>query len=377
MSDAFRLLHSADLHLGRQFGNLPEAVRFRLIEARHQILPRLARAARESGARDILLAGDTFDSETPSAAVWKQALNAMAAAADLRWWLLPGNHDSLAAEPLWEALARHAPPNLHLVVEPAPVDLAPGVVLLPAPLPRRRPGRDLTRWMAEAATPEGALRLGLAHGPVLDFAEEGSAADGTIAPDRARLAGLDYLALGDWHGAMQIDPRTAYSGTPEAEGFRHAGRGMALAVALRPGALPEVARLPLGQFHWAEVVLPLVPGLDPLAAFSALLPIDAAERRDHLLRIRASGRASLAAHQALQRAAEAAAPDFAHFRLDTTALEVELAAGDLDSLDHSGALRNAAEALAAEAADPALPPETRRIAAGALTRLQALLDTGA
>lgn len=377
MSNAFHLLHSADLHLGRQFGNLPEAVRFRLIEARHQILPRLAQAARDSGARDILLAGDTFDSETPSPAIWKQALNAMAAAADLRWWLLPGNHDSLAAEPLWEALARHAPPNLHLLVTASPVTLAPGVVLLPAPLPRRRPGRDLTAWMAGAPTADGTLRLGLAHGPVLDFAEEGSAAEGTIAPDRARQAGLDYLALGDWHGVLQIDARTAYSGTPEAEGFRHAGRGVALAVSLRPGGLPEVARLPLGQFHWAEVALPLVPGLDAAGALAALLPADAAERRDHLLRVRASGRAGLAEHQALRRAAAAAEPDFAHFRLDTGALEAELAAGDLDALDHGGALRNAAEALAAEARDQALPAETRRIAAGALTRLQSLLDVGA
>ena len=120
MTDPFRLIHSADLHLGRRFGNLPESLRGRLIEARHQILPRLAAAARDHGARDILLAGDTFDTETPSDQVWKQALAAMAEAGDLRWWLLPGNHDSLGAESLWTRIAAQGHPNLTPITTAAP-----------------------------------------------------------------------------------------------------------------------------------------------------------------------------------------------------------------------------------------------------------------
>jgi hypothetical protein len=46
----FRFIHSADLHLGRRFGNLPEDVRGRLIEARHQIIATLAQAARDHAA---------------------------------------------------------------------------------------------------------------------------------------------------------------------------------------------------------------------------------------------------------------------------------------------------------------------------------------
>ena len=49
-----------------------------------------------------------------------------------------------------------------------------GVWVLPAPCTHRRPGRDLTETMA-AATPEGAVRIGLGHGAVTDFAsDEGS-----------------------------------------------------------------------------------------------------------------------------------------------------------------------------------------------------------
>ena len=144
---AFRFLHTADLHLGRRFGNLPEEVRGRLIEARHQILPRLAAAAKAHGAKHILIAGDTFDTETPSDPVWRQALTAMAAA-EVTWWLIPGNHDSLAAETLWARLEEKAPANVRLIRDAGLIEMEAGVALLPAPLPSRYSGRDLTTGMA-------------------------------------------------------------------------------------------------------------------------------------------------------------------------------------------------------------------------------------
>lgn len=96
----YSFLHSADLHLGKAFGGFPEAIRGRLREARHGAIHRLAAVARGAGAGDVLLAGDTFDAETPSPETLRQALRAMAAESDLRWFLLPGNHDSLAASEL-------------------------------------------------------------------------------------------------------------------------------------------------------------------------------------------------------------------------------------------------------------------------------------
>ena len=377
MTNGFRCLHSADLHLGRRFGNLPEEVRGRLIEARHQILNRLAAAAREHGARDVFLAGDTFDTETPSDAVWRQALAAMANADDLNWWILPGNHDSLAAETLWARVITQASANIHVITNAEPIELAPGVMMLPAPLPRRRPGRDLTDTMPQIATPQGVLRIGLAHGPVQDFSEEGTSADAVIAPDRAKTAGLDYLALGDWHGQMGLGDRTAYSGTPEADGFRHTGRGACLAVTVRPNAPPHIERIETGQFHWSEVTLSLVPGLDPVHALTQLAPPSSAARRDHLLRVRATGRTTLAERLALQDHAQALAPDFAFFELDTQGLDTEIDAADLEALDHGGALRIAAEDLVTQAKDPARADTERRVASGALNRLYAYLRDSA
>lgn len=361
----FRFLHASDLHLGKPFGSAPEDIRHRLREARHGAIGRLAAAARAAGAGHVLLAGDTFDAETPAPATRRQALRAMAAAEGVVWVLLPGNHDSLAASELWRQVAVEAPGNVVLALEPVAVDLAPGVTLLPAPCTVRRPGRDLTEWFDGVGSP--GLRIGLAHGPVQDFGEGAGA--GIIAPDRAGRAGLDWLALGDWHGEVRLGARAAYSGTPERDGFRHAGPGTALAVTLpAPGAPPEVRTVPVGAFDWRAPVLDCLPDLDPLAGLEALLP-PLAGRRDALVRVGLRGRLGPAARAALMAALQGAAPDFGWLDWDASALETRIEAADLDLIDRAGALRAAAEALQAEAADPALALAERQVAAAALDRL--------
>ncbi len=194
----------------------------------------------------MLLAGDTFDSATPSPQVLRQALTAMGEAPGVEWWLLPGNHDNLRhAEPVWDEIARDGPANVHALRDATPVEIAPGVMLLPCPVPVRATGRDLTEGLPGIATPEGALRIGLAHGGVVDFTESGE----QIPPDRDRSAGLDYLGLGDWHGRLAVSARTQYPGTPEQDRFKHGLRGGCLAVTLAgAGAVPEVARGRDGRF---------------------------------------------------------------------------------------------------------------------------------
>lgn len=364
----FRFIHSSDLHLGKRFGNFAGDLPGRLREARHAALGRLAQHAREQGAAAILLAGDTFDTETPAPDLRRQALAEMAHHAAIRWVLLPGNHDSLQAAQLWETLRGEAPENVTLACAGEPVRLADSAVLLPAPCTTRRPGRDLTQWMDGAATPEGILRIGLAHGAIRSFSEDGGGAD-VIAPDRARLAGLDYLALGDWHGAVEVDARTRYCGTPEPDRFKHERPGEALLVDIAAaGAPPAITPLPTAGFAWRTLDLHLFDGDDPGPAVAALLP-EPRQRRQTLARVVATGRSRLAGRAALTAAVEAATPDFAFLHLDDSGLATECEAEDLDGIDRGGALREAAEALLAEAGDETRPAAEREIARAALARL--------
>ena len=370
----FRFIHSGDLHLGKRFGQFAGDLPAKLREARHATIGRLAGHARAQGATTILLAGDTFDTETPSPEVRRQALAEMAHHAPIRWVMLPGNHDSLQATRLWSTLQAEAPGNVTLAVEATPLDLAPGVVLLPAPCTTRRPGRDLSEWMDGAATSDGAIRIGLAHGAVQSFSEEGSGLD-VIAPDRARRAGLSYLALGDWHGGVEIDPRTRYSGTPEPDRFKHDRPGEALLVSIDgASALPEVVPIETGSFSWRTLALDLLDGDDAAARMEALLP-EARLKRQALVRLVAGGRTRLEGRTALAAAVENARPDFAWFEFDDEALATECEAGDLDAIDRAGALREAAEALLAESGDAARSAGEREIARAALGRLYAYAQT--
>lgn len=363
-----RFLHSSDLHLGKRFGNFEGDLPGRLREARHAVIGRLADHARANGATTILLAGDTFDTETPAPEVRRQALTEMAHHAPIRWVIMPGNHDSLQASELWALLAREAPDNVVLATAANTIQLAPNSALLPAPCTTRRPGRDLSAWMDTAVTPEGTIRIGMAHGAIQSFSEDAGAAE-VIAPDRARRAGLDYLALGDWHGAIEVDPRTRYSGTPEQDQFKHDRPGEALLIEIAgPGAMPRATALPTASFIWRSLDLHLLGHDDPAPALSALLP-ELRDRRQTLARIVATGRAGLAARTALATLVDEAMPDFGWLALDDSALVTDCAVEDLDQIDRAGALREAADSLLAESEDGSRTAAERAVAAAALARL--------
>ncbi len=374
---ALRFIHASDLHIGRKFANIPQPpdgnIRGRLMEARHGAIGRLAQAARDQGAAHVLLAGDTFDTATPSPVVIRQALAAMGEAPELTWWLLPGNHDNLRdAEPLWEAIRRDAPANVIALSDAEPQEMGDAATLLPCPVAFRSGASDPSEPLVSMTSDEGKLRIGLAHGGVTDFAESGEA----IAPDRDQSARLDYLALGDWHGRLAVSDRVQYSGSPEQDRFKHGRRGVCLCVALEgPGAVPQIEEIETGEFLWSEVELPLYPRQDAAAALATILPETG--RRDVLLRVAATGWAGLPDHVVLQRAADRCAPDFAHFELVTQALGTQYETADLDEIDRGGALRLAANGLVEQAESEALSQADREVAADALARLYAYVREGA
>jgi DNA repair exonuclease SbcCD nuclease subunit len=362
-----RFVHSSDLQIGRSFAFAPSETAAVLAAERFDVLDRLAQAARAAGAPRILVAGDVFDSTQLSDHTLDRALSRMATAADRVWHLLPGNHDPHRPGGLWERLSRKGwPANVraHLAPEPVPLDPVPGephAVLLPAPLSHRRTPGDPTAWMDQATTPEGALRIGLAHGAVAGFGAEEGAEVNPIAPDRAARAGLAYLALGDWHRTLRVGPATWYSGTPEPDRFRIApdgegtrcGGGIALAVAI-DGPTVRVERMPTGRFVWhlVERVLAETAEIDALADRFLAMP-DAA---DIVLRLAPRGALTLAGRERFRdRIEEALAARLRWLDLDLSALDVRPEDAELAAIDLEGAVRIAADRLAAVARDPASP----------------------
>jgi hypothetical protein len=380
---AYVFLHTADWHLAKPFGALPAEKAAVLRQARLTVIDRLAAAARAAGARDVLVAGDTFDAEDLALRTLREGVGRLGGHGDLCWHLLPGNHDADRPGGLWDRLAKDGlPANVIALRAAAPRDLAPGVVLLPAPLRARAASEDPTRWMVGAATAPGTLRIGLAHGAVRGFGG-GAAPAVAIDPARASSAGLAYLALGDWHGTAEVGPRAWYAGTPEPDQYPANDPGHALVVRLGgAGGGLEVERIATAAFAWERRALVLDAPAD-LAGLEAELAGAGAGSR--LLKLELSGRVSRAAEAEVAHRLERLAPLVFWLEADLDGLEVVAEAGD-EALLGEGELARAAAALArraagegqqAEAGQRAAAGEAARIAGLALRRLHVLARAAA
>lgn len=356
----FCFIHTSDLHLGKRFGQFPEELRGRLTEARHQSIEHLTKLARSHSASAILVAGDVFDTGTPSPNIIRQALRVMGSDQSITWVLLPGNHDSLAADELWKQVAKDKPDNVILAIKNDPIEVEPSVFILPAPCINKRPGRDLSEWMNNCETPKNSIRIGLAHGAIQSFGEEGAC--DIIDPNRAAKADLDYLALGDWHGQIKVTNRIWYSGAPEPDRFKHNIAGKALVVSIQSkGAIPLVVPAETGKFNWQLSDITILPGDDLNQKLLAELP-EEAKRRDSLFQFKLEGRIRLPDRLVMETILKEIEPDFAWMETRSESLNSIYDVLDLDSIDHAGALRQAAEKLFEEAQQDDDPNGTSAIA---------------
>ncbi|MEO1656202.1 MAG: DNA repair exonuclease [Pseudomonadota bacterium] len=350
----FRFLHTADWQLGKPFAGFEPDLSASLRDARLAMIDRIAGVARDAAAVHVLVAGDVWDQAMPSDRVLLQPIDRMAAAEDLIWWLLPGNHDPAGPESLWQRLAaRGLPVNVRAAVDAAPVAMTEDIYLLPAPWTSKRPGRDLTASFDTMETPAGAKRIGLAHGGVQGFGSDPDASF-PIAADRADLAGLTYLALGDWHGTKRAGPRAWYPGTPEPDRFRNNDAGAVLLV--QEGHEDEPQRIPTQTFAWEMHSLAMERTLDPN---DAVAPIATSDWPAHqrLLQIELSGRVSLEQRRALDLVRQDLSARLAH--LDWRDDGLEIAVADDQSLN--------------EHADPVIAETARRLAAAGDAESQAAL----
>jgi transposase len=207
-----RFLHTADLHLGKLFGRFPEKVRGRLQEAPHASSAQLAAVARHTAP--------PASSSPVTASTARPLRPRRCARRRTRWRPTRGSADGCcpatkAASPA--AISGSGSPATRRRTSGrysrrSRSRSRPRVVaacaLHPAPARPR-----LTVAMPGAATPAGALGIGLAHGAVQTLSQDRNPA--LIPPDRAETAGRAFLAVGDWHGQLRIGARCWYAGAPE------------------------------------------------------------------------------------------------------------------------------------------------------------------
>lgn len=367
-----RLVHTADWQIGKPFKQFHDRESV-LRQARLVAIENIAKLALREGAAHIVVAGDVYDSETPTPRTLLEPLERMRQFGGLHWHLLPGNHDPHRPKGIWERVLEAGPPaNVHLHLKPEPVSLEGGASLLPAPLTRKSEGADLTEWMDRAETPPGVIRIGVAHGSVVGFGSGGEATN-PVDPRRPVSAGLQYLALGDWHRTMQIEEAVWYAGTPEPDraGSQEVGQALLVEIA-GPGAPAKVTACDVGTYRWVTKEEHLSDGGELADLETRLRAMS--NLSNTIMRLFLKGTLPLVGRTELDRRLEGIGAAMFHLETDDSELSIRPSAADLESIDFGGVLRQAAERLKVAAEDTSIGAKERRRAEDALVELFLMAD---
>ena len=272
-----RFLHTADWQLGMTRHYLAPEAQARFTAARLEAVRAIGGLAAQLDCAFVVVCGDVFESNHIDRQVLLRALDAMRAV-PVPLYLLPGNHDPLDAGSLLGSAAfrDHAPPGVHVLDSFEPREVAPGVLLHPAPWPTKHPLEDLAARALLAADGRAAAHVLAAHG-IVDALSPDAADPKLIVLARleeAVAAGrLAYAALGDRHSVTDVGStgRVWYSGAPEATDYDELDAGCVLAVELpAAGGAPRVERHRVGRWRFVREVRAL-DGADDVRRLDELL----------------------------------------------------------------------------------------------------------
>jgi DNA repair exonuclease SbcCD nuclease subunit len=372
---AIKFIHTADWHIGKRFADRSEAVRSLLQRARLEQVSTLADVARRHGARIVLVGGDIFDSTTTADQDVRATLAKLRTAQDLTWFLIPGNHDAAVAGGVWDRVqAFGVPENVRLLLTSEPLPLSPEAMLLPAPLLNRQQSHDPTAVFDGLATPVGQMRIGLAHGSVQRFGSGETAAASEIDLSRADRAGLDYLALGDWHGTRSMTPRTWYAGTPEVDRSLDNNAGNCLVVTLDgPRAVPRVETVHTSIYAWTRIER-VLRTQDDINALTSLAQSVGDRASKTVLELVLTGEVSRRALGHLEAIVERIGPEFLDLSVEQRGVTGVSDNLDLNAVTSQGVRQLLDDLTTTEKA--ALDPEARAVAQRAIERVFAFAESG-
>lgn len=311
-----RFIHTADWQIGKPFAGIADDHKRVLVQQeRVAVLDRIADAARAHEAAFVLVAGDLFDSPTPTQAMVSAACAAIGRIG-VPVYAIPGNHDHGGPGGPWKEgflLREQASlaPNLRMLTTAEPFETETAVIF-PCPLLRRAESADVTAWLRNAEVLDRAgdkARIILAHGSTQDFGPEADDEDALSSVanqiDLARIhsAAFDYAALGDWHGTKQVSPKAWYSGTPERDRFpKGEGNlpGNVLAVSVVRGGESVVEMVPTSRLGWKRLERHLSEDGDVDLLAADIESLFGQRTQQDLLRLELSGSLGIAAMTRLE-----------------------------------------------------------------------------
>lgn len=347
-----RFLHTADWQLGMRRHFLAAGPQDRFSQDRLEAVAAIGRLAEDADAACILVAGDIFDDNQVDRQTVLRTIEVLRGfPADRPVLLLPGNHDPLDAGSVFTRpeFRDACPPQVRVVTDDSPFEVAEGVEVVGAPWPVKRPVRNPALQVLERLEPTSAVRILLAHGGVDavggDFDQTGMLALEEL--ERAiRDRRASFIALGDRHSATEVGTtgRVWFSGAPEPTAYVEEDPGKVLIVEVDREQV-QVERRQLGRWTFRRQVFD-VGGSQDLAAVLRWLEAPA-DKPHTIAKLALRGSLTLADRTRLEAALEKAATTYAaleswqrHEELTTTPDQ-----DDLDAMEVGGFVARAVAEL--------------------------------
>lgn len=236
-----RIIHASDVHIGVKFGafgSKAAAQRQSLLD----VFAKIVDTAISSHAHIVLIAGDLFDSNFPSYQSVQFVKMQLAKLNDAKVYvaITPGTHDCLSKDSIYkrENFAQNAP---YVYVFDDPEVTAKefpdiDVTVFAKPNLSNKSTESPVAFLAETGkTAQTKYKVAMAHGSV-QIEGKSSGDDLPITLRDIAQSGMDYLALGHWHGAQEFSfgsTKAWYAGSPEItyqEGKGGLGQGYVLLV---------------------------------------------------------------------------------------------------------------------------------------------------
>lgn len=250
-----RFIQTSDWQIGMKGGGLGEAAPI-VRETRIESINNVLKSARDRDADFVLLCGDIFEHNMVSQEDVRKVVSVFNQYADIPLYLLPGNHDILGADcvynrPIFEKLK-------HLtILQTCDTIQVPGAYLHPCPILSKFITKDLTANIPSVYEVDG-IHIGVAHGSLIGKFSTGDWEDITlpIDPSCVERTGIDYLALGHWHSYRLFEDskgiaRIAYSGTHEQTRYSEDDAGYCLMVQIdKKGDKPIIDPIKTGHLRW-------------------------------------------------------------------------------------------------------------------------------
>lgn len=246
----FRMVHTADLHLGSLFSSTPEVASQRKME-QIDTLKQILDICTETKADALLIAGDLFDSMKVERGLLND-VKEMLSHYNLRIFITPGNHDPVTPDSCYH---EEWPQNVHIFrggMEKVEIPEKNTCVW----------GAGFTKTACEEtllknfAPVNSRINVLILHGELTDSPHADSRYN-PIYREALKNSGADYVALGHIHKYEHYEDNDflyCYSGAPAGRGFDETGeKGVLVGYAAKGFAHMEFTPLDSRMYHTDKI----------------------------------------------------------------------------------------------------------------------------